>query len=319
MKIADILSEADIASRIKRDPNISKQLAIAYRHDRKIPRAVRAKLGPRPDPADIADEWNLMLDQSMRDTLFGDLTRDFKYYDWLTKLYAGGHIDWEDISGIAIPTLAKYHALMVRNLLAPNERDLNRIASPGILDTVLNKYRDTLAKITDAARVEHLKRTARHITLIDDDRFSVTIPLTYGACYMFNHTGTISTFCTGTGGTDYWFKDYTRLGLMVDILDKQNMESPVGKWQMHAQSHQLRDSKQTIRGTEKDDEWFGRLFPGLMPRIVRAISTKRDEISAASKEINGKPYDIDHEINLIKQNFPQSMSSNAKDDAAADQ
>ena len=89
-KILDTLLAEDISDKIIKGPQRAKQLGIAYRHDRTFPLKAQARLGPKPTDADVAKMWGPMLDQTLANTQYGDLSRDFKFADWLTKLYTGG-------------------------------------------------------------------------------------------------------------------------------------------------------------------------------------------------------------------------------------
>ena len=98
-KIMARLLEADITDKIARDPQRSKQLSIAWKHDRHLPHDVVARLGPKPDDRTLAKAWSDMLEKTLERTNYGDLSRDLKFADWLTRLYTSGTADWEDISG----------------------------------------------------------------------------------------------------------------------------------------------------------------------------------------------------------------------------
>ena len=125
-KIMERLLEADITDKIARDPQRSKQLSIAWKHDKHLPHDVVARLGPKPDDRALAKAWSDMLEKTLERTNYGDLSRDLKFADWLTKLYTSGTADWEDISGEGGDALGAWNALSTRGLLKPQDQDLNK-------------------------------------------------------------------------------------------------------------------------------------------------------------------------------------------------
>ena len=136
------------------------------------------------------------------------------------------------------------------------------------LNKTLEKYRKEIQKLVTDARVEKAKRNAQSITLIDNDRYHVSVPLNYGACYVFNHqTGHQSTFCTGSSTGITYFKSYSENGPLIDVIDKNNTDTVNGKWQIHGPSRQITNSDQSMNSDKK----FAQLFPGLMTEIAKAL------------------------------------------------
>lgn len=327
MILMDILNEVDIADRLTKDPQKLRLLSLAMRHDRTLPRNIASRLGPKHTDAEAARLYSDSIEGYLARTRYGDLSRDYKFADWLTRLYLSGGAEFEDIKGEAPDALGAWHALSVRGLLKPPHTDLNRFPSIRSLLTVVDhwEYRDMLRRIGDEAKLAQMKKDAKSITLIDDPRFSVIIPLTYGACYLFNMTGHTSSFCTGSSSGQELFNDYSGKGPIISILDKQNQDDVNGKWQMSAGSGQLYNSHQQtwpLPGM-RSDEAFARLFPGLMRRIADAMREKAPEIDRAGESLRvdyrGDPtnwYDVENEIDRIKQKFPVSWASKAKDKAA---
>jgi hypothetical protein len=316
MKIDSIIgeewiSEANIADKIIKEPGKAKQLMIAWRHDDTLPPNEIAKLGPKPDEKAVAKEWSSMLEQTLERTNYGDLSRDFKFAEWLTKLFITGAADWEDISGEGGDALGAWHALSQRGLLDTKHQDLNKFKTLRQLQiAVVNnaKYQAELKRIKNAAEIAKMKKDQRDIVIIDDDKYWVSIPLNYGACYVFNNTGHISNFCTGGSGGMRWFSNYAPSGPMVMIVDKANIDNPDGKWQMHANTNQLVNSIQDYRYDQ--GEYFGQLFPGLMRKIIAAMMLHADQIKEQSKEIsnNGTGYNVAADAALIKNKFPKSLT-----------
>lgn len=322
MKMYEILVES-VADKIMSDPRTLKMLGIAFRHDHTIPRAVLAKLGPRPTDKEIAFAWSNLLDGALSDTKFGDLSGG-KFDLWLTRLFIEGVQDYEDIHGEGGDALGAWHALSIRKKLLPKDQDFNKFKNLAQLQSILrdSDYQVELQRIADAEAMEKHKRTAQFITLIDDARFRVTIPLSYGACYLFNNSeGVAGEFCTGSSSGLNWFNRYAPDGIIVDILDKQNMNHKDGKWQFHAETNQLKNAEQDSRWDRDphvdDDQYFANLFPGLMAKIVAALRIHAKEINEKSRELarpsGGEPgYDIAEEIREIRDTFPVSYKSKPK-------
>lgn len=316
MQIQSLLLEVDITDKILKDPNRAKMLGLAWRHDKHLPYNMLARLGPKPTDAEVARAWSGMLEQVLARTAYGDLSRDFKFADWLTKLYTSGAADWEDISGEGGDALARWNALSVRSLLEPRHQDLNRFKTLRDLQVAMSQqsYRDELQRIKNAEEIARMKRYARDIVLVDDGRVWAAIPMNYGACYVFNNAeGYQANFCTGSSGGANWYKNYAPRGPLVMVVDKSKTGTANGKWQMHAQTDQLVNADQDRRYDRNwNDEQFAEQFPGLMKRIGAAMLAKQDEIATASEETFGKPYDVKQAAADLKNKFPKSWESRAK-------
>lgn len=306
-----VITEVNVSDKIIKEPGKAKQLAIAWRHDDTLPPNEVAKLGPKPDEKAVAIEWSNMLERTLERTNYGDLSRDFKFAEWLTKLFITGAADWEDISGEGGDALGAWHALSQRGLLDQQHQDLNRFKTLKQLQiSVVNnaKYQAELKRIKNAAEIAKMKKDKKDIVIIDDDRFWVAIPLNYGACYVFNNTGHISNFCTGGSSGMRWFNNYAPGGPMYMIVDKNNIDTEDGKWQMHAQTSQLVNSVQDYRHDQ--GAHFGKLFPGLMRKIIAAATAQAEEIKQQSTEVSntGNGYNVASDIALIKSKFPKSLT-----------
>ncbi len=311
MRTADLndhqLIEANVAAKIK-DPKTVKMLGIAMRHDGTLPPKAVAKLGPKPTDEATLQLWSEVLDASLRSTDYGDISADGKFDDWLTRLYINGIVDYEDINGEGGDALGAWKALSIRNKLKPQHQDFNKFKNLRQIQTIVrdSNYRDELRKIKDAEVIEKHKREKKELTLIDDERFLVTVPFNYGACYTFNNEmGYQASFCTGSSSGLTWFNRYADDGPIVSIIDKANSDDVNGKWQMHAPTNQLNNGNQSVRSDEK----FAELFPGLMTKIIAAIQSNSTEIKKASVDIVPGGYDIEQSIADIKKRFPLSVAS----------
>jgi hypothetical protein len=313
MRATQLLLEADLGNKIKSDPKTLKLLNLAWRHDSTVPRKIRTQLGPNPSPETVADFWGTEVDRLLAgsdDNWTSDLSREGKFDGWLIRLYISGAIDWEDLTGEAVDRLNKYNVLRNRNILQPMETDLNRFRDLNHLNRTLDKYGREIEKLITAARVEKAKRNAQSLTLIDNDRYHVSVPLNYGACYVFNHqTGHQSTFCTGSSTGMEWFGEYSNDGPLINVLDKKRAHTVNGKWQIHAPSKQINNSDQTINSDNK----FSGIFPGLMSEIQKALLAHARELNAGSQDIVKGGWNISRAIEQLKRAFPKSTASVPRD------
>ena len=314
MRATNFLTEADIITNIMKDPKLAKMLAIAVRHDRTFPKNEIADMGPRPTVADYVQSWSKLVNQTLANNSYGDLSKDGKFDNWLLKLYVNHALDYEDLNGEGGDALGAWQALSTRGLLKKPDQDFNKFPSLRALQKAMERdeYRTTLRRIKDAEELEKHKRTRKEIVLIDNDRFHVIMPLNYGACYTFNNqTGHMSNFCTGGSSGHNWFNNYAPDGPIVSIVDKQNIDNKNGKWQLHAPTSQLVNSTQDQRYNRTGaDAEFAKRFPGLMKEIVRAILTKANEVKEGSKKISPPDgYDVREAAKQIVAKFPQSYKS----------
>lgn len=314
------LTEANVARKIN-DPKTMKMLRLAIRHDGSIPKHKLAALGPRPSDEEILELWSELLDDSLSNTDFGNISRDGKFDLWLTRLYINGHADFEDINGEGGDALGAWKALSRRDSLKPEHQDFNQFKTLKQIQKVVrdSEYRDVLRKARDAAQIAIHKRDKKESVLINDERFLVTLPYNFGACYVFNkEAGFDASFCTGSSQGLHWFQRYAPDGPVISVFDKENPDERNGKWQMHAPTGQMNNGNQTIVRTQ-GDMTFAELFPGLLKRIIAAIQSKSEEIQQNSIELtrDGNGYDIDKATQQLKQAFPYSYNSD-KADADAD-
>jgi len=314
MNLLELLTEANVAQKIMKDPKTVKMLTIAWRHDGTLPKNLIAKLGPKPEDQAIVQAWSDLLDDTLRRNNYGDLSADGKFDEWLTRLYVNGAADYEDINGEGGDALGAWKALSIRGKLKPADQDFNKFKSIKQLQRIRNDrdYRDELSRIKDQEQIEKMKREAKDITVYDDERFNAIVPLNYGACYVRDKTaGYIPNFCTSSSSGHRWFQNYAPDGMIVNVVDKTNLEKEDGKWQFHAASNQLvRADQERRHDLNYNDERFATLFPGLMKKIISGIESKAEEIKDGSKELTGgRGYDIAKEVSQIKSKYPRSYAS----------
>jgi hypothetical protein len=307
MKLNQIVLEANVAAKLK-DPKTIKMLSIAMRHDGTLPKAKVAALGPRPTDDEILKLWSELLDASMQSTDYGDISQDGKFDEWLTRMYINGIADYEDINGEGGDALGAWKALSIRGKLQEPHQDFNKFKNLRQIQAIIQNrdYRNELNKIKDAEVIEKHKREKKETTLIDDERYLVTIPYNYGSCYNFNNAhGFNASFCTGSSSGASWFNRYADDGPIISVFDKANSDDVNGKWQIHAPTNQINNGNQTVRRDEK----FAELFPGLMKRIADAIQANADELKKNSTEIVSGGYDAAKAVTDLKNKFPMSYNS----------
>jgi hypothetical protein len=286
-------------------------LSIAMRHDSSLPKDRVAKLGPKPSDDEIVQLWSDLLDGSLSSTDYGDISQDGKFDEWLTRMYINGVADYEDINGEGGDALGAWKALSIRGKLAEKDQDFNKFKNLRQIQQITQSrdYRDELRRIKDAEVVEKHKREKKETTLIDDERFLITLPYNYGACYNFNNAhGYNASFCTGSSSGQRWFERYAPEGPIISIFDKQNQEDENGKWQMHAPTGQMNNGNQSL-SYARGDQKFAELFPGLMKEIIAAVKSKAEEIKTNSVDIVRGGYDVNAAVAEIKSKLPASYAS----------
>ena len=310
MKLNQIVLEANVAAKLK-DPKMVKMLSIAMRHDSSLPKDRVARLGPKPSDEEIVQLWSDLLDSSLSSTDYGDLSADGKFDEWLTRMYINGVADFEDINGEGGDALGAWKALSIRGKLSEKHQDFNKFKNLRQIQQIVQSrdYRDELRRIKDAEVVEKHKREKKETTLIDDERFLITLPYNYGACYNFNNAhGYNASFCTGSSSGERWFDRYAPEGPIISIFDKQNQEDENGKWQMHAPTGQMNNGNQSSSYSAGDKK-FAELYPGLMKDIIAAVKSNAEEIKTNSVDIVRGGYDVNAAVAEIKSKLHASYAS----------
>ena len=310
MKLNQIVLEANVAAKLK-DPKMVKMLSIAMRHDSSLPKDKVARLGPKPSDDEIVQLWSDLLDSSLSSTDYGDISQDGKFDEWLTRMYINGVADYEDINGEGGDALGAWKALSIRGKLSEKDQDFNKFKNLRQIQQITQSrdYRDELRRIKDAEVVEKHKREKKETILIDNERFLITLPYNYGACYNFNNAhGYNASFCTGSSSGQRWFERYAPEGPIISIFDKQNQEDENGKWQMHAPTGQMNNGNQSL-SYSRGDQKFAELFPGLMKEIIAAVKSNAEEIKTNSVDIVRGGYDVNAVVAEIKSKLPASYAS----------
>lgn len=318
MRLRQVFTEANVAAKISKDPKMAKMLGIAFRHDSTLPKSKVAALGPKPTDEQIVKLWSDLLDETLRGNNYGDLSADGKFDEWLTRMYINGVADWEDINGEGGDALGAWKALSQRGKLRPADQDFNKFKSITQLQRIRNdrQYRDELERIKDQEHINKMKRDAKEVVVVDSDRYRVIVPLNYGSCYSNDKSGGyIPNFCTSSSSGLTWFNRYAPDGMIVNVINKENIEDVDGKWQFHAATSQLvRGDQDRRHDLSHNDARFAELFPGLMKEIIAGIQANGEEITAGSTELQPGGYNIEKEIGMIKSKYPKSLASGKEDE-----
>lgn len=307
------LQEANVAAKLKNDAKMAKRIGIAMRHDNTLPPALIAKLGPRPDDQQLLQAFSDLLDQTLSQTAYGDLSREGKFDEWLTRQYINGQVDFEDINGEGGDALGAWAALSLRGKLLPQDQDFNRFPSIAKLQAVMRKvqYQRELERIKDQETIERHKREQRNIVVYEDDEYWAAVLLNYGACYTFNNAaGYRANFCTGSSSGLGWFNRYSPDGMIIAIVSKNNLDKADGKWQIHSGTNQFVNADQDDRYyPSRNAEKFGRLYPGLMLKVVEGLAANAEVIDENSEDIVRGGYDTAKEIEILRQKFPGAFTT----------
>lgn len=318
MLSTEFLFEANVAAKLKNDAKMAKRIGIAMRHDHTLPPLVVARLGPRPDDQSLLQAFSDLLDQSLSQTDYGDLSREGKFDEWLTRQYINGLVNYEDINGEGGDALGAWAALSLRGKLEPADQDFNRFPSISKLQVAIRKpaYRHELERIKDQETIEKHKREQKNIVVYEDDDYWAAVLLNYGACYTFNNAaGYRANFCTGSSSGLTWFERYSPQGLLLAIVVKDELDQANGKWQVHSASNQFLNADQDNRWNPSGNATtFGKLYPGLMINIVQGLQNNSEEINTASEAIVRGGYNVSEEIKALRDRFPGAFTEKPKSD-----
>jgi hypothetical protein len=315
-----------------RDPN--KMLALRLWSDETIPVRLISKLGRLnlnnpADTAKLTQSWYEALESTLSNNYIINVRLQSEYpsiVKWLTDRYIQGNMNFEDALGQAVDYVTKWLAIKnqpshVRHPTKSFNTDIFQFRTLDQLKLLVHDdhYKQILRDLINTAQIQKMKKEASVITLINNDRFNVTIPLNYGACFIFNHEhGVNANYCTGSSST-HWARTYLNQGPLIDILDKNNLESINGKWQIHAETNQIYNARQERHmiinsGTPtavKSEVYFAHIFPGLLKEIGRAMLNKADEIKTVTKDLKiaAEGYDVEEEVKNLEVTFPTAWDA----------
>ena len=298
MRLHDLkLQEIAIEDRLKNNKKLVQDIFTALRYDSTVGTEWRVKLGPRPTPEKSMDVWLQMLDKMNTGSNMGVISNTKSFYEWLTKMYATHAVHWEDIKSRGSNDLTGFYAMARRGLLEPNDRDLNKIPSFQAFEDLMGKYREQVRKYKEEDQLKTLRKDSKHVDIVNNSDYQVVIPLTYGAsCIYARSVGPFANWCTGTLSTKSNWEHYTRSGPLIIFYDKHN---PDNKFQMHASSSSFMDKRDSPINISQ----FAKLYPNAMNDIIHGMQQHKAEIE------DGTNYNVDHDIELLKNNFASAFGS----------
>jgi hypothetical protein len=295
-----------------------KQFAIRLLHDDTFPHFELVKLGHvnfnNPvDTKKIYESWLQQVNKVLSNSDYMNITTQPEYkavVAWLTDRYTRGLDNFEHISGEGPQAIGAWISLgnqpvSVRGANYPKDifsfRNIKEMQEDTIEDP---RFSSILERLKNDEAIEKAKRDSQQIVLIDNKNFFVTIPLNYGACYVFNNdVGIQANYCTGGSSGLSWFNRYAKDGIIIMVLNKNNPYDVNGKWQLHAETNQIVNAMQQNRyDTAGNDLKFSRFFPGLLREII-------SEIHVHSEELRKYGYDPVEEISKLGNVFPKSATS----------
>jgi len=265
--------------------------------------------------ARAADAWDIKYGRLVLETLCNAIEKNWQenfatqglgpvepYLPWLVNVYLRGESPLEDLSTTVLDYLADWIVLKESGKLPRGYTNLQELNLTD-LEAIKSEYRQVLYDLRQAKKVEAAKKNAQSLTLFDDGRFHAQIPLNYGSCYLFNfqRPGPEATFCTGSSSGLEQFQYYAEQGLMIQLLDRQNLDNKYGKWQIQGASKQIHDSTQRHGG----DQVFAQMYPGLLKKIANAMFEKAGEIETSY----GHYTNVEREVARLARSFPLSFNS----------
>jgi len=347
------------------DPKIVNMLAVAARLDSSIPNNTLMGLGLKPSKEHIAKKWQEWITRILRERDDIDVILDMdidlvdRFGPWLLSIYIRGREDYESLfdreiklnvpqdlletgltSYISIKAcLMLWHLLASSGSIPINFRDISKFDEIGDVADVVQRHLPLLKPIIQKKKLNTLKKTARHITLINDENFFVFIPLNYGSCYIANNSQPIkdldqtpANWCTGSSSGMLHMNSYASRGIIIIVLCKSadflsnetakqlfadlKSQEPgfnpkiVLKWQIQGSTNQINCAAQY--SIASDEQVFNRLFPGLMLRIITSITDDAEKINQTindftdleSNQASGwYPNDVRAEAALLRDKF----------------
>jgi hypothetical protein len=286
---------------------VLKKLGIRPRVYRSSSREAQAAQARAVDAWDI--KYGRFVLQTLCDTIRNNWQESFTtrnlgpiepYLPWLIGVYMRGESPMEDLTSTVLDHLGDWLTLKESGKLPNGYTNLQELSLVDI-EAIRGESAQILYDLRRAKEVEAAKKNAQTLTLFDDGRFLVQIPLNFGGCYLFNfqRPGPEATFCTGSSNGLEQFEYYADRGPMIQVLDRKNLDNKYGKWQIQAATKQLHDSTQKYGG----DAVFAQMYPGLMKKIADSMQAKEKEIIADER------YNIPYEISKLAQAFPLSFNS----------
>lgn len=292
------LFEDPFTDRLKGDPKAVKMLYIAMKHDNTLPSKVFGFLGVNPTPDRVIDVWGKLLNAVNKTPGGQPISPDNKFYGWVTQVYTNGGVNWENLISRGRENLESFYMLLRRNILKPNHQNLN-FPSLSALESAMSVYRDKIMQYKEEARINELTKDAKSVTIVDNDKWGVVVPLNYGAsCKFARSVGDFANWCTGSiSSGDNYFNQYGSRGPLIIFQDKND---PNGKYQLHAPTDQFKDKKDH----EIDRKAFAQRYPTAMNDIVAGMQQHAEEINTGKYKFN-----MVDQIALVKSKFKTAFGA----------
>lgn len=184
------------------------------------------------------------IDQNTFNDILDTAQNDSAFAAWLTSRVAGTKKSRPIIKREDIPKYKTYLDIFKRNKREYPLKDINMVKDQKALDDFIIKSREIQAKEEgDISQQKGVSKSEKYAKLKIGEvdgyeifKFPKGSQDLYGAsCEL----GAGTEWCTATGNTDTWFKDYIGKGNIYVIINKSN---PKDKYQFHYESNQFMDS-----------------------------------------------------------------------------
>lgn len=183
----------------------------------------KGKLGNNPNDSNPPSSYTYPLS-------FDTVSNLMRYYDIQRVLKRFFEEDFYKIT----EKLETYDLLKTKNKLESEEKNISNIKGFVELFKLLDKYSD----VTTALEMEAIDRDS-YDKWYEDSEWLVVIPKTHEASLKY---GANTHWCTASRDDDTYFRQYSREGPLIIIIEK-NVKNH--KWQLHFESDQWKDYTDT--------------------------------------------------------------------------
>lgn len=296
MKTRDLLENQEMldsaSSNILGNPKLVNQLAVHWRHDNTRP---NIKLPRNSKDSTVytnaVAQWILgQIDDLLKRGYGGiDFIRgsDWKIYkEFLTKLYAVGGAQWEDLTTRGIKALYEWDLMKKHNVLDLKHSNLFNFTSLGQLESIIGRfYRAEIQQYASAQRLLGHQQQAKMLTLASTPEYRLMIPLNHSAAVMGaipSSAGTeginlkdMARWCTAFIDNPHYFERYTKSGPLVIIHAHGKHGDQL--YQLHAGGQFMNALDNPVRPSEAQ-----RRFPNLGRDLAQGFREHAAEIRRAN-------------------------------------
>ena len=164
-----------------------------------------------------------------------DPTQNKKYTEWLVRLYSKDLITTEDLYK-ATQYLKVFNRCVEKKLIDEDKRAINKYKSLQELFNIVEKY-------IDSEDILHDEEIEDKTLVFESKNWKVHIPQTFKESQVL---GSGTQWCTSSSNSKHTFNSYNKNGFLI-IFMKKNSEGVEGKFQLHIQSEQFADYKDTMQ------------------------------------------------------------------------